>query len=791
MLKSILNFAWLATICISCLYLYISFQKTNVIESDLLALLPNEEQSLILDRAMKKAIAELSQKSVHVFWHSNFSQAKLAAQEFIANLDGGEGIGIEHNLVAENIGSLFYSLYFPARYYLVSPKLRAEFESGEFLRSYSKRVIANLSLPTQGAGKLITEDPFLLFSQFLASIPRPENNLSIRDGFLTAEKNGKFGVVIPSILRNSVFSPTIQAQALKSLERAEEQAARAVQDIEIDKTGAIYFANRMSSKAQWDTTLVSVGSFLGLFLLLWLAFQRVLPFLVTTLSVSAGIATGAAATIYFSNTIHLFTLGFGASLLGVCADYSIHFFCSRAKNLGMESSKILRSLLPSLILASGTSILGYLGLFFSPLPGLNQIAIFSSFGLAGTLLTVCTIVQLVPPETIKPRRSISVLIESFAIPNWIIVNSSRLCLIAVIIGATYMAYRIEFDDDVKHLQGLPTDLVAADKEIRELIGGYDANRFFITIAQDYEELLIKLEQLDQELAPLQKANLLGGYQTLSRVIPSINQQTKSFEAIRNFAVRNQQKIIEQLTDLNFSSAALSEINQNLTKLIGTKAKSMLTFQSWLDSPVSKPYLSLLVDFDSNNVAAIVPLKNPIPDLSQFRDRQYQERGIFFVDRASDTSRLFTRYRHNLTALAAALYLLISAILIIRFRRPGLLSLIPLAATLVGGNLALLLFGHAVSIFTVLANIIALGLSVDYCIFLLQLREERKAALAAILLSCLSTALSFGLLALSSTTVLQSFGLALFGSVVAGYLAAIAVLARESLAAPPTNNKRTS
>ena len=65
----------------------------------------------------------------------------------------------------------------------------------------------------------------------------------------------------------------------------------------------------------------------------------------------------------------------------------------------------------------------------------------------------------------------------------------------------------------------------------------------------------------------------------------------------------------------------------------------------------------------------------------------------------------------------------------------------------------------VSLFTVLPMILLLGLGADYAV-LLYSKPREKTALLSVFLAALSTLLSFGLLAFSSTPALCHFGLTL-------------------------------
>ena len=79
----------------------------------------------------------------------------------------------------------------------------------------------------------------------------------------------------------------------------------------------------------------------------------------------------------------------GASLIGGAQDYGIYFLCNRVgADAQVDSWRLLRRLLPALLLALITTVIGYMGLALTPFPGLRQIAVFSALGLVFAWLTV-------------------------------------------------------------------------------------------------------------------------------------------------------------------------------------------------------------------------------------------------------------------------------------------------------------------------------------------------------------------------------------------------------------------
>ena len=124
---------------------------------------------------------------------------------------------------------------------------------------------------------------------------------------------------------------------------------------------------------------------------------------------------------------------------------------------------------------------------------------------------------------------------------------------------------------------------------------------------------------------------------------------------------------------------------------------------------------------------------------------------------ADITETLTLYRDRIAVLLGAGFLLIAVVLAVRFRKEAWRALGPTAtASLL--TLGLLgAMGESLSLFTVLAGVLLLGLGIDYGIFLTAEGEDER-TLCAITFAALTTMASFGLLALSETPALRSFGL---------------------------------
>ena len=178
--------------------------------------------------------------------------------------------------------------------------------------------------------------------------------------------------------------------------------------------------------------------------------------------------------------------------------------------------------------------------------------------------------------------------------------------------------------------------------------------------------------------------------------------------------------------------------------------------------------------DGTAFASVVMLRGvrdfaALPDIARSADGLP---GVRWVDQVQSVSALLGRYRHTMGLLLAAGHVAVLLALAWRYGRRAWRAWMPTAVATVGTLALLALAGQPLQLFNVLALALLLGIGIDYGIFLLE-REDAGAGSAwlAVVLGAASTWLSFGLLALSSTPALRSFGLTLlFGILIVGLAA---------------------
>ena len=134
-------------------------------------------------------------------------------------------------------------------------------------------------------------------------------------------------------------------------------------------------------------------------------------------------------------------------------------------------------------------------------------------------------------------------------------------------------------------------------------------------------------------------------------------------------------------------------------------------------------------------------------------------GVSYIDHIAASSNLMRSFRRIIAWLLSLGYVIAAVVLYPSYRTRTWRALAPaLFATLAAmGTIGWM--GQSLNLFSMIGQVLVLGMGVDYGIFMQGKRgSDFGAAILGVTLAAMSTLLSFGLLTFSSTPALANFGL---------------------------------
>ncbi|ELA01425.1 lipoprotein transmembrane, partial [Cupriavidus sp. HMR-1] len=346
-----------------------------------------------------------------------------------------------------------------------------------------------------------------------------------RDGLATVTGEGKDWVLLTYRITKPAFSANGSTDYGDLLHAAEAAARQGDDGVRVVTAGIPLHAEAAAAQANWEMNVIGWGSLAAVLLLVWLAFRSLRPIVLVGLSLLIGTAAAISATAIVFDRVHLITLVFGASLVGVAEDFGIHYFVTRQAMPRATPPAVMRFLAPGLALALSTSVVAYLALGIAPFPGLRQMALFSAVGLITAFLTVLFWFPLLDRGNLRPTRLSTWLADSLA--RWPYARNDRRTWLALGVLMLFIVtgiWQVRVADDIRQLQSSPPALIEAQRTAGQLLGTPSPAQFILVRGATPDEVLAREEAIKAGLADAIRRGDLAGFIAISDWVPSAGRQ---------------------------------------------------------------------------------------------------------------------------------------------------------------------------------------------------------------------------------------------------------------------------
>ncbi|MBF6042399.1 MMPL family transporter [Pseudomonas sp. P154a] len=572
--------------------------------------------------------------------------------------------------------------------------------------------------------------------------------LDIGSGALIADADGKSWVMLRAKTTGNAFDMSLPLQVADLLKHSREQAAQS--DVQLLAASGLLYAASGQQQATREMTWVGGGATLGILALLLLAFRR-WRVLLAFVPVLVGMLFGAVACVALFGHMHVMTLVLGSSLIGVAVDYPLHYLSKSWSLKPWHSWPALRLTLPGLTLSLITSCIGYLALAWTPFPALTQIAVFSAAGLLGAYLSaVCLLPALLKGADIRPAQWPLRLCECLlSLRDALLKQASTPVLLALLIAFCVGGLlKLDSKNDIRQWIGAPQQLTDEAKTIARITGFQPTSQFFLVRGANQQELLERQTALSERLNQLVNLEKLQGYLSLNQLVSQPSEQ----QQVRN-ALSKLPQFWQPLLAVGVPAEAL---HAELTKLQALPTEDI---DAALLGPLAEPYRPLwLGPTDDGGVAAMVSLQG-LNDPTLLRVQALDLPGVKLVDRLGELNSVFAATQISAAELKLASCALIVLVLMLPFGFGGALRIVALPLLAALCSLASLgWLGQPLTLFSLFGLLLVTAISVDYAILMREQVGGAAVSLLGTLLAALTTWLSFGLLAVSSTPAVSNFGL---------------------------------
>ncbi|PCM51530.1 hypothetical protein CP335_00430 [Pseudomonas fluorescens] len=572
--------------------------------------------------------------------------------------------------------------------------------------------------------------------------------LDIGSGALVADADGKRWVLLRARTTGNAFDMNLPLKVADLLQHSREQAAKS--DVQLLAASGLLYAANGQQQATREMTWVGGGATLGILLLLLLAFRR-WRVLLAFVPVLVGMLFGAVACVALFGHMHVMTLVLGSSLIGVAVDYPLHYLSKSWSLKPWRSWPALRLTLSGLTLSLITSAIGYLALAWTPFPALTQIAVFSAAGLLGAYLSaVCLLPALLNNVELQPAQWPLRLAERLVQLRETLLEHVRTPVLLALLIAFCAGglVQLQSKNDIRQWVGAPQRLTDEAQTIARITGNQPTSQFFLVRGANQQQLLERQAALSERLQQLVNLDKLQGYLALDQLLSPPSQQQQVREALSKLP-----QYWQPLLELGVPLAALQTELQQLQNLPAEDIDAALA------GPLGEPYRTLWLGPTADGVAAMTSLQG-LNNPSLLRVQALDLPGVMLVDRLGELNNVFAATQISAAELKLASCVLIVLVLTVPFGFGGALRIVALPLLAALCSLASLgWLGQPLTLFSLFGLLLVTAISVDYAILMREQVGGAAVSLLGTLLAALTTWLSFGLLAVSSTPAVSNFGLA--------------------------------
>ena len=640
--------------------------------------------------------------------------------------------------------------------YRLNPPLDAEAFTAAGLRQALETLLARLQgLEAPVVKTIMAADPTLR-TLAVAQHWRPSASARKHQGVWVSEDGRR--VVLLARTRGAGFDFKRQEEIVRAVRAAVPPVAAEFGPLRLLLSGPSVIAveSRLRSEAESQRLmLLCVPLIVGLLLLF---FRRAVVLPLAFLPLAAGFLAGTLAVVLAFGYVHITTLGFGVTLIGVTVDYPLHLM-TRLRP-GAEHESAARRMWPALILGALTTVLGFLPMVLSSFPGVAQLGVFTITGLAvAAAVTRWVLPGLVSvasgnlrPRILRVPEAAPRVMRALRLPAF------GLGLLAV--GVLIARGDGLWQQDLSALSPTPEATRLQDRQLRQDMKAADPRYLAVVSGATTEQVLQRSEALLPVLEELRTEGALSDFDLAARYLPS-----KAAQAARLAALPSQEalraSLIEAQDGLPFRAGAFEPFLQDLAAARSAPPLG----PAELEAEALQLRLRGLFLERGGAVQGLVLLQGqPNPEALQATLARADVEGLRFLDLKQATQDLMNGYRSETLIWASlggglALLLLIVALRsargVIEVALPVLLSVSVTAAIMS-------VISDGLSIVQLLALLMVAGLGIDYAVFLRQNEdsgaEDRKDSVYAVCLCAITSIAVFAALASASIPLLAQIGL---------------------------------
>lgn len=619
-----------------------------------------------------------------------------------------------------------------------------------------------------GQGELIARDPLRLREIVLGRLEHliPSRGARLQGGHIVSA-DGRHLLLTADPIASSTegrFAHRLAQGIARALASVESQPGEP--RLRTAVVGSYRAALDNETIARNDGTRVVLISTAATIVLLLLCFRRPGLGLFSLLPAVIGTILGLAAYSLLRRSITVLAFGFGGAIISMTVDYGIAYLLLLDRKQRTRGREAARQVWSVELLAMATTVGAFLALLLSGFPVLEEIGLFAALGVAGSFLFVHTVFPLIFPS--MPGASRGRILPVDGITTWAALAGKRAGPVLFLLVAVVLAGvgRPTFRAEMSGMNTVRPETLAAEEQVRRTWGDLRDRAYLYLEARDLRGLQQEADQLAAFLEREASGGAIVSGFSPSLLFPGEQRAARNLAAWRRF----------------FGADRIARIRRELeasARALGFAPRAFEPFLRCLEQPVAgapaipreiTPLLGIQRDRSGTAYVGLYPVRaGPGYRAAAFHLRATALPSVKVLD-----LKLFADRLSELVTSAFVRMLLICGIgvvatVLLAFLEISLslVVLAPVAFSLVCSLGTLKLLGRPLDIPSLLIAIVALGMGIDYPLFLVRSHQlfldQRHPTVvgirSAVVLAAGSTLGGFGGLILAEHALLRSAGLA--------------------------------
>ena len=653
------------------------------------------------------------------------------------------------------------------RRYLLSPAVTPERFTPEGLREGISETLSLLGTPAGAALKSLLEEDPTGEVQRIAESMIPVSSPRTEDGVWVSREQG--GATPRALLLAGIRGDGADLDGQQAAIETVRQGFAAVQatvkapGLTLLISGAPVFSVDSRAQIKSEVEWLAVTGTVLMSVLLLVAFASPVALAVAMLPVATGIVAGIVAVSLCFGNVHGVTLGFGSSLIGEAVDYAIYYLIQARGQGGTGWRQWLRGNWPTVRLGLLTSLCGFAALLFSGFPGLQQLGVFSLAGLVGAVLTTRYVLPVLMPDGARGQGLRRQLGSASRTAIAVLPRTRWLWLVLGLASAVLVWQRDGlWQAELSSLNPVSKQAQALDASLRaDITSDSDGGAFVVVQGPDAETTLQRAEAASERLETLVNAQVIAGFDSVTRFLPSLQTQQRRQAALPEPAAL-QAALAEATAGGSLRAERLAPFLQAVAQARGLPLATPELARTTALAPLLD---ALTLRHPDGRWTVLLPLQ-PVGEAVDLVRVQAALQGLpqtQVLDVGGELGGMYGRYLGEARTQAAlgGLGVLLMVAVALRDGRRVLAVSQPLllAVLLCLGGLALLQVPMGILHLVGLLLVVAVGS--NYALFFDMLQHGGGSAdddtLASLLLANVTTVLGFGLIAASDIQALSAIG----------------------------------